>query len=75
MIWEAKGNNVFCGLCRHFGEVHEVICMVGGVPVFVWSVHKDLSCVHRVQVLLIVAIGRRFGSEGLRAQNSWYNSI
>jgi hypothetical protein len=31
MIWEAKGNKVFCGLCEQFSVVHEVI---GGVPVF-----------------------------------------
>jgi len=37
MIWETKGNKVFCGLCRHFSVVHEVI---GGVPVFVCSVIK-----------------------------------
>ena len=31
MIWEAKGNKVFCGLCEQLRVVHEVI---GGVPVF-----------------------------------------
>ena len=28
MIWEAKGNKVFCGLCEQLRVVHEVI---GGV--------------------------------------------
>jgi hypothetical protein len=49
MIWEAKGNDVFCGLCEQFSVdlVHEVI---SGVPVFSCGVHKDLSCVHGVKV-------------------------
>ena len=47
MIWEAKGNKVFCGLCEQLRVVHEVI---GGVPVFSCGVHKDFSCVHGVKV-------------------------
>ena len=66
MIWEAKRNNAVCGLRGQFGVVHEVII---GVPVFVCSVHKNLSCVHSVKVyeqasFVHCGIGRRFGSEG-----------
>ena len=31
MIWETKGNKVFCGLCRHFGVGVIRMAMLGGI--------------------------------------------